>query len=47
MLLQSKLHELNAVRKEVKNQFADKRAKLVSLGLTDQVREWDGLLKQV
>jgi RHS repeat-associated protein len=47
MLLQSKLHELNALRKEVKSQISERRAKLLSLGLNDKVRDWDNLLKQV
>ncbi len=47
MLLQSKAHELKTLRKEVEDQFAETRAKLVSLGVDDKVRAWDALLQQV
>ncbi|MBI3805079.1 MAG: HNH endonuclease [Nitrospirae bacterium] len=47
VLLQSKVQELNAIRKEVRDQFSERRAKLISLGLSDKARSWDGLLKQI
>jgi len=47
MLLAAKIQELETLRLEVRNQFAQTRAKLVSLGLTEKVKEWDRQLAKV
>ena len=46
-LLASKLHELEMTRSELRAQFAQTRAKLVSLKLNEKVKAWDALQAKV
>lgn len=46
-LIAAKLNELASIRTELRKEIAETRAKFVSLGLSDKVKEWDAFINKV